>query len=67
MISKKNKENFTESSYIQFETISNEINSNKTILNKFWKKKNSILYSTINSYNFFYNNNLSKFKIFHII
>ena len=39
MISKKNKENFTESSYIQFETISNEINSNKTILNKFWKKK----------------------------
>ena len=39
MLSKKNKENFGESSYIQFDTINNEINSNNKKLNKFWKRK----------------------------
>ena len=43
MISKKNKENFTESSYIEFDTINNEINSNNKIINKFWKRK-TLLY-----------------------
>ena len=39
MLSKKNRENFGESSYIQFDTINNEINSNNKKLNKFWKRK----------------------------
>ncbi len=39
MLSKKNKENFGESSYIQFDTINNEINTNNKKLNKFWKRK----------------------------
>ena len=43
MISKKNKENFTESSYIEFDTKNNEINSNNKIINKFWKRK-TLLY-----------------------